>query len=160
MADLMNYKGYRATAKYSEEDGCFVGQIIGIDDVIGFEGSTVEELRAMFREAVDSYLDWCRERGKKPDKEYKGSFNVRISPEKHGAAVKKATELGISLNQFVSEAIDEKLSGRREIRYAAGTENVFVSERPCAYIAQKDEELKILSEEIAIIEKYKNDGNQ
>ena len=52
----MNYKGYAARLEYSEEDGLFVGHIAGIRDVVGFHGSSVEELRAAFVEAVDDYL--------------------------------------------------------------------------------------------------------
>lgn len=155
MADLMNYKGYRATAQFSEEDGCFIGRVVGIDDVIGFEGSTVEELQKMFHESVDSYVEWCRARGKKPEKEYKGTFNVRISPEKHGAAAKKAAELGISLNQFVSEAIEEKLAAAQGTYPIVRPEKVMVSEKAAAYGPVIDHELEILDKAMKIIEKYK-----
>ena len=155
MTDLMNYKGYRATARFSAEDSCFIGQIIGIEDVIGFEGSTVEELQKMFRESVDSYLEWCKARGKKPGKEYKGTFNIRISPEKHSAAVKRAAELGISLNQFVAEAIEDKLNEGHCIYPTAEPEKIMASETVCEYDSPCDSELEILNKAIEIITKYK-----
>ncbi|HHT9147108.1 MAG TPA: YlcI/YnfO family protein [Candidatus Wunengus sp. YC61] len=40
---------------------------------------------------------------------YKGSFNVRISPEMHRKAVEKAIKKGLSLNQFVQKAIEKEL---------------------------------------------------
>lgn len=64
----MNYKGYAARLEYSEEDDLCVGHIAGIRDVISFHGSSVEELRAAFVEAVDDYLDTCAKLGRAPQK--------------------------------------------------------------------------------------------
>lgn len=49
------YRGYTARIEYSEEDGCFVGQWAGTGDIIGFHGSSVEELRRALEEVVDFY---------------------------------------------------------------------------------------------------------
>ena len=49
----------------------------------------------------------CAELGKKPDQPFKGTFNVRISPELHRKAVLASSDN--SLNAFVSDAIQEKL---------------------------------------------------
>ena len=46
-------------------------------------------------------------KGKQPNKPFKGSFNVRVGPNLHRAAVIAAGEK--KLNQFVCEAIEEKL---------------------------------------------------
>ena len=56
----MKYKGYSACSGYSEDDGCFVGHIAGISDIVGFHGESVAELRAGFEEAVDDYLETCK----------------------------------------------------------------------------------------------------
>ena len=66
----------------------------------------------MFHENIDDYLEMCEELGVKPEKEYKGTFNVRVSPEVHKRAVLEAESKGISLNQFVSKAIENELEGR------------------------------------------------
>lgn len=55
----MTYKGYVARIEYSDEDGCFIGHIAGIRDVIGFHGESVPKLRMAFEEAVDDYLETC-----------------------------------------------------------------------------------------------------
>ena len=57
--NLMTYKDYSAHIEYSDEDGCFIGHIAGIRDVVGFHGESVAELRAAFEEAVDDYLATC-----------------------------------------------------------------------------------------------------
>ncbi len=57
----MNFRGYAARIVYSEDDGCFVGHIAGISDIVGFHGESVAELRAAFEEAVDDYVEACKE---------------------------------------------------------------------------------------------------
>ena len=56
----MIYKGYAARIEYSDEDGCFIGHIAGVKDVIGFHADSVKELRDAFYEAVDDYLATCK----------------------------------------------------------------------------------------------------
>jgi predicted HicB family RNase H-like nuclease len=64
----------------------------------------------MLADAVEDYIRICKENGKPPEKTYKGSFNVRISPKLHKRAVQYASTKKVSLNQFVEEAIQEKVS--------------------------------------------------
>lgn len=102
----MEYSGYHARIEYSSEDKCFVGKVLGIEDTLVFDGESVAELEAMFHECVDDYLAMCREMGRKPDREFKGSFNVRITPELHRRAALAAEQRGISLNQYVIQALE------------------------------------------------------
>ena len=45
--------------------------------------------------------------------EYKGSFNVRISPELHRGISLQAAREGVSLNQYVSKALERSLPSAR-----------------------------------------------
>lgn len=110
MSDTMTYKGYTGTVRYSEEDEVFHGKIEAINDLIMFEGTSVRELKKAFHEAVDDYLETCREMGREPQKPFKGSFNVRIPSELHRKSVERATRLGISLNQLVQKALEDKVA--------------------------------------------------
>lgn len=103
--DSMVYKDYYGTVHYSADDELFYGKLEGINDSITFEGTTVQELKSAFEEAVDDYLEICKELNKEPQKPYKGSFNVRIDPELHKKLAIKAIEEGVSLNKIVEEAI-------------------------------------------------------
>ena len=105
---MMEYKGYHAYIRYSDEDNLFVGEVIGINDSLGFHGSSVDELEKMFHQSIDNYLDMCAAFGKAPDKEYKGQFNVRIPSALHRSAVICAKERNISLNEFVTKAIQDE----------------------------------------------------
>lgn len=113
MNDILQYKGYYADIHFSAEDEVFFGRLIGINDLVNFESDSVKGLKKAFAEAVDDYLDSCRELNKTPDKVYKGSFNVRIPPTLHREAAIFATLKKVTLNDFVRYAIDSVISKER-----------------------------------------------
>ena len=110
MNSMMDYKGYHASIEYDADDKIFVGSVFGINDSLNFHGSSVEELEEMFHQSIDNYLELCEKIGKQPEKEYKGSFNVRMTPEKHRAAAIEADREKMSLNQLVCAAVDMYLT--------------------------------------------------
>ena len=110
MDNIMEYKGYYAKIKYSSEDGCFCGRVEGLrNSLISFEGETVEELKKDFEDAIDCYLEDCKANNEEAEKQYKGSFNIRIEPELHVEAVRFANLFNMSLNQFVAKAIRDEI---------------------------------------------------
>ena len=113
MNNTMEYKGYVRSVEFSEEDGIFYGKVMGIRALVSYEGTTAKELVDDFHTAVDDYLALCEDKGVKPEVAYKGSFNVRISPELHRQAVIYATTHQMSLNSFVEDALRTTLSVHR-----------------------------------------------
>lgn len=109
MKDVVTHKGFIGSVHFNAEDNVFHGKIEGIDDLVTFEGKSVDELIKAFHEEVDDYIELCKEQGKEHLKSYKGSFNVRLSPEIHRRAVETATKKGLSLNQLVRKAIEREL---------------------------------------------------
>ncbi len=107
MKNILEYKGYYAKVEYSSEDKVLFGKIEGINDLVNFESDSTEGIEKEFREAVDDYLEFCKEVGKEPDKVYKGTFNVRISPELHKKAALIALKNGDSLNRTIEKALEE-----------------------------------------------------
>ncbi len=105
MSNLLFYKNYNGTVEYSREDNCLFGKVIGIKSLLSYEGDSVKELEQGFRNVIDEYLDDCKERNVEPEPPYKGTFNVRISPELHRNIAVYAMEHGKSLNAAVEEAI-------------------------------------------------------
>ncbi|MFC4870683.1 type II toxin-antitoxin system HicB family antitoxin [Negadavirga shengliensis] len=114
MKNVLKYKAFIGSVSYSAEDEVFFGKLEGIDDLVSFEGKSVEALKSAFEEAVDDYLDLCKETGKQPLKSFKGSFNVRVQPITHRKAFLKATELGVSLNQLVEKALESYLTDQKK----------------------------------------------
>ena len=109
----MIYKGYAAHIEYSDEDGCFVGHIAGIRDVVGFDGDSVDALRAAFEEAVDDYLETCEKIRRAPQKSYSGKLSLRVPPEIHAAVATAAEVSGKSINQWVADVLDKAADRKR-----------------------------------------------
>lgn len=103
--NMLEYKGYHTLVHYCAEDGVLRGVIEGINDYVDFQTSNIADVEKEFHCAVDDYLIFCSEVGKEPEKEYKGTFNVRIKPELHKKLAFKALEDGDSLNKAVEKAI-------------------------------------------------------
>ena len=107
MNSMLEYKGYHATIEFDADDDIFVGKVFGIADSLNFHGSSIPELKMMFEQCIDNYLELCEKIGKAPEKEFKGSFNVRISPELHRKVALAAANQKITLNQYIVKAITE-----------------------------------------------------
>ena len=101
---MLEYKGYVGTVEADE--GTFVGRVIGLRDVITFEGASYAEVERAFRESIDDYLAFCAERGEAPDRPYSGKIPLRIDPELHRRAVTRAEAEGLSLNQWIARKIE------------------------------------------------------
>jgi len=104
--NAMNYKGYFAKVEFDAEDRIFVGHIIGIRDVVGFHGASVEELEKSFQEAVDDYLDACEKLDQKPNKPYSGNLMLRIPAEVHAAVAASAQANNKSINQWAAGVLE------------------------------------------------------
>lgn len=103
----MKYKGYAARIEFDGDDRIFVGHLAGIRDIIGFHGSSVEELEAAFHEAVDDYLTACAKLGQQPHAPASGKVLLRVPPEVHSAAIMAAESEGKSLNQWATHVLAE-----------------------------------------------------
>ena len=103
---MMEYKGYIGRVEFDDEAGLFHGEVVNTRDVITFQGATVKDLRKAFRESVDDYLAFCRERGEEPEKPYSGQFLTRISPDLHRKISIVASYSGKSLNAWVAEQLE------------------------------------------------------
>jgi predicted HicB family RNase H-like nuclease len=110
MTDVIKYKKFIGSVRFSAEDEIFFGKIEGINDLVTFEGNSVKELKKSFSEAVDDYLELCEKKNKSFEKSYKGSFNIRLPQELHKIAAMKAKTEGISLNQLIKRAVEMEIA--------------------------------------------------
>jgi predicted HicB family RNase H-like nuclease len=122
MNDVLQYKGYYANISFSAEDEVLFGKLIGINDLVNFEGESVKELKKAFHEAVDDYLETCKELGKDPEKTYKGSFNVRIPSDLHRQAAMVAATKKLTLNDFVRYALDLTIKKENMVPFSSGVD--------------------------------------
>jgi predicted HicB family RNase H-like nuclease len=99
---LREYRGYMPLIRYSEEDGCFVGEVAGLNrHGISFEGETEEEIRKDFENAIDFYP----ETEPQPEKPFSGFLTIHIPPEVHVEMCRKAQSSGNSLDMWLVKEI-------------------------------------------------------
>lgn len=110
MSSMMEYKGYHATIEYDNDDELFIGNVFGIVDSLNFHGTSTEELREMFHQCIDNYLDFCKSVNKNPEKEFKGTFNVRIPTKLHRTIAFNAAEQHITLNQYITDILTQAIN--------------------------------------------------
>jgi predicted HicB family RNase H-like nuclease len=102
---MMKYKEYFGHVVYDDQARLFHGEVIGLNAVITFQGTNVDELEKAFKDSVNDYLEWCQERGKSPEKTFSGNLRVRLTPQLHADLSKKAFLQGVSLNSYIIEKL-------------------------------------------------------
>ena len=105
MSNALEYKDYCGTIEYPAADNMLHGKVVGVRGYLSFAGNSLDELRKDFEEMIDEYLADCAEDGVEPQKPFKGSFNVRLSPELHRSLAIYSINNGQSLNATVEEAV-------------------------------------------------------
>jgi predicted HicB family RNase H-like nuclease len=106
---MLTYKNYSGIVEYDAHGKIFTGEVLGLKDVITFQGRTADEIERSFRESIDFYLELCKNDGAPPDRPFSGRFNVRINPEMHRKVAENAARERKSQNQWVVEAIEKSL---------------------------------------------------
>ena len=106
----MKYKGYHGQINYDEEAKLFHGEVVGLRDVITFQGTSVDELEQAFKDSIDEYLDFCKGLGRSPEKPFSGKLILRLSPEIHERAAYEAKCRGVSLNAWIRQGIQQLLT--------------------------------------------------
>ena len=88
----MKYKGYIGRVEYDDDAKIFHGEVVGLRDVITFQGTTVAEIEKAFKDSVD-------------EKAFSGTFNLRIPPDLHAKLALQAKTMGLSLNSFITDQL-------------------------------------------------------
>jgi predicted HicB family RNase H-like nuclease len=110
---MMEYKGYVGRSEVNEEAGLIFGEVIGLRDVITYQGKTTEEARRSFEESIDLYLETCAEEGIDPDKPYSGNLLIRTKAPIHRALVALAKTRGQSLNTLIDSILSKAVRKAR-----------------------------------------------
>ena len=107
--NIISYKKYIARIEPDIDDGILAGRVINTRDIIGFHGETIADAIESFHAVIDEYLEDCKQRGIEPNKLYSGKFNLRVSPKLHSDLATKAAKAGKSLNQWVTDILDQEI---------------------------------------------------
>lgn len=108
--NIMEVNGYKAKIEYDPDLDQFRGEILGLNGSADFYGKTPASLRKEFRNSLRVFLEVCEEKGINPMREFSGKFNLRIPPKLHSKIAAQATAQDKSLNQFVSEILEQSIN--------------------------------------------------
>lgn len=103
----MKYKGYIGKVTYDECAKLFHGEVIGLKDVITFQGESVKELEQALKDSINDYLAFCHKQGAKPEKAFSGNIHVRMNPTLHAHLARQAAEKDISLNDLIMQKLSK-----------------------------------------------------
>ncbi len=110
---MIEYRGYTGIFEFDPSIDAFHGRVLGLQDVVTFEGRSIDEIRKEMEESIEDYLALCEDAGKEPERPYRGEFLVRTTPEVHRAVASAAEAEGMSLNAWVETAITGVIDRRR-----------------------------------------------
>ena len=106
MGSTIQYRGYIGTVEFSEKKMMFHGRVAEIKEKVVYEGKCAEELVDQFHMAVDEYV-YEREKAGKPVKPiYRGTFNIRISPQLHERLATYAIRHGMTMNRCIEQILE------------------------------------------------------
>ncbi len=108
--EILKYKEFEGSAELDMKRNVCRGKILYIDDAVTYESTSIQNLQNEFEEAVDDYIETCKQIGKDPQKSCRGQFNVRVSPELHRAATRRSIADDTSLNDVVCRALESYLA--------------------------------------------------
>ena len=108
--NIMEVDGYKAKIEYDPELDQFRGEILGLNGSADFYGKSPASLRKEFKNSLKVFLEVCKEKDLSPTRQYSGKFNLRIPPRLHSEIAARATAENKSINQWVSEALNDSIS--------------------------------------------------
>lgn len=109
MKNMMRYKGHFGSIEFDENEPVFYGKLMFIRSLVSYEAENAKELIEAFHNAVDDYLETCKETNVEPEKSFKGSLNVRIGQDLHEQIAIAANEKNMSLNEFIKTTLAHKV---------------------------------------------------
>lgn len=65
---MIKHEGYTGEFMINLDAGVVRGRVLGMCDVITFQGVTVEQARTAIIDSADDYLAFCAERGESPER--------------------------------------------------------------------------------------------
>ena len=61
MINVLEYKGYKASIKFDEEDQIIDSRVLDIEDITIFHGESVTQFENAFHQSINSYMRDCRD---------------------------------------------------------------------------------------------------
>ncbi len=98
---MLKYKNYFGKIGFDDANSYFYGEVVGLKDIITFQGKSASELENAFKVSIDDYIDFCEKKGESAEKPYSGKTVLRMPPDLHRKLAIKANLKGMSLNAYI-----------------------------------------------------------
>ena len=110
---------YSFNIAWSEEDGEFIAKCSSFSGLSAF-GETEEEALYEAKIALELFIESYKERGialPKPlrNPTYSGQLRLRLSKSLHERAARMASKDGVSLNQYINNALNREVSAEETL---------------------------------------------
>ncbi|MBW9063856.1 type II toxin-antitoxin system HicB family antitoxin [Rhizobium herbae] len=112
MNNIIEIDGHKAVVSLDPDIGMLRGEFLGLNGGADFYAESISALREEGAISLKVFLEMCREKGISPYRQFSGRFNVRLAPETHEAAVLAAKAAQKSLNEWVSDVIEDAATNR------------------------------------------------
>lgn len=112
MNNIIEIDGHKAVVSLDPDVGMLRGEFLGLNGGADFYADSVDNLQREGAISLKVFLEICAEKGVSPFREFSGRFNVRLAPGTHEAAVLAARAANKSLNEWVSDVIEDAAAGR------------------------------------------------
>ena len=109
---LFNTKAMSEALSFPKKMAFFMVRSWGIRSLISYEGESAKELLDDFHGAIDDYLETCKAEGKEPEVAFKGSFNIRLSPDLHKKLFIYTTAHQMSMNKYIEDTLKDSPAAR------------------------------------------------
>jgi len=106
---MLKYKNFLGKVTYDDDAKILHGEVIGLNDVITFQAKDTNTIEKEFKASINDYLAFCKEEGREPQKSVSGETRIRMGEERHLLVSKVSQAKDISMNDWLNEAIDEKI---------------------------------------------------
>lgn len=107
MNNIIEIGGQKAVVSLDPELGLLRGEFLGLNGGADFYADGIEKLRQEGATSLQVFLEMCAEKGISPYRQFSGKFNVRLDPKLHEAAVLAARAEQKSLNEWISDVIED-----------------------------------------------------
>ena len=112
---MMEYKGYIAVIGYDDSTGLLYGNVVNAASyaIVNFMASDVEGLKREFQISIEVYLSGCEEDGFEPEEPFARKLELPLYHALYQRVALAAYQEGLDIDEWVTEAIEQKLTGKR-----------------------------------------------
>ena len=109
MKNIMKFGEYEAVISFDPEIEFFRGEFIGLNGGADFYADNIKKLRKEGQISLRVFLDYAKKKGISPKKNFSGQFVLRLKPQVHKKYSSLAKAKNLSLNQVVSQTLEEAI---------------------------------------------------